>query len=312
MEGSPRLLAVLTENQSIVDPRDLDGIVELAVQAERAGIDGVMLSEHVVLGPGAGANGVMVNERDYAAPGNQDPATAWPSSLVMLSAIAQATSRLRLVAGAIIAPLRHPLLLARELGTLDLLSQGRLVVLPTVSWHKDEYDALGVPFGERGRILDEQLEVLAKAWGPFPLNHDGRYYTFGDVWLEPAPFRPSGPVLWFGGQGMHPPLVRRLARYGQGLNPFGPLTDDDLATLRDGMTAAGRDLAELELVGGIRGTFAAPHDVADLEQALLDLPRQLEQGFTTICFKPAMFARTADEVPDLCARLVRRVAEIAS
>lgn len=147
----------------------------MAVQAEAAGIDGVMLSEHVLLGPSAGAAGVMANPRDYAATGNQPPSTAWPSSLVLLSEIAQATTRLRLVAGALIAPLRHPLLLAKELGTLDLLAQGRLVVLPTVSWHRDEYDALGVPFGERGRILDEQLQVLASAWGDYPTRHRGTH-----------------------------------------------------------------------------------------------------------------------------------------
>jgi alkanesulfonate monooxygenase SsuD/methylene tetrahydromethanopterin reductase-like flavin-dependent oxidoreductase (luciferase family) len=208
------------------------------------------------------------------------------------------------VGGAVIAPLRHPLLLAKELGTLDLLSRGRLVVLPSVSWQRDEYDALGVPFGERGRILDEQLEVLAKAWGPYPISHDGPRFPFRDVWLEPGAWTRQGPPLWFGGQGMGPHLVRRLARYGAGLNPFGPLTDADLEALADGMRAAGRDLSDLEMVGGIRGRFHGPDDVADVEAALAGLPRQIEQGFTTICFKPAMFCRSADEVADLCRRLV--------
>jgi probable F420-dependent oxidoreductase len=302
-----KLLMVLTENQTIVDPRDLGALVQMAVTAEATGVDGVMMSEHIVLGPSAGASGVMLNERDYAAPGNQDPATPWPSSTVMLAAIAQATTTLRLVAGAVIAPLRHPLLLARELGTLDLLSGGRLVVLPTVSWHRDEYDALGVPFGERGKILDEQLEVLTRAWGPFPTKFEGEYFCFGDVWLEPTPSRAEGPPLWFGGQGMHPPLIRRLVRYGSGLNPFGPLTDDDLRRLDDALQLAGRQLSELELVGGLRGTFHTPDDVADLDVALAALPRQLEQGFTTICFKPAMFARSADEVPDVCRALISAV-----
>ena len=128
--------------------------------AEDSGFDSVMISEHVVLGPDASANGVMGNPRDYALPGNQDPEMPWPNSLLLLSAMASVTSRLRLVAGAIIAPLRHPLLLARELGTLDLISEGRLVVQPTVSWSKDEYAALDVPFTKRGKILDEQLEIL--------------------------------------------------------------------------------------------------------------------------------------------------------
>jgi len=253
----------------------------------------------------------MTNPRDYAAPGNQPPSTAWPSSLVLLSAIAQATSSLRLVAGAIIAPLRHPLLLAKELGTLDLLSGGRLVVLPTVSWSRDEYDALGVPFGERGKILDEQLEVLEKSWGPYPISHEGPRFPFTDVWLDPGAATPDGPPLWFGGQGMHVPLARRLARYGKGLNPFGPLTDDDLALLADVMHQHGRDLSELEMVGGIRGRFTGSDDVASLDEALEDLPRQLAQGFRTICFKPAMFVDSADEVPDLCAELVEKAERIA-
>ncbi len=305
-----RWVMVLTENEAILDPRDLAGLVDLAVVAEAAGIDAVQLSEHVVLGRDSGRAGEMANPRAYAAPGNQSPSYAWPSSLVLMSAIAQATTTLRLVAGAIIAPLRHPLLLAKELGSLDLLSQGRLVVLPTVSWSRDEYAALGVPFGERGRILDEQLEVLVKAWGPYPISHDGPRFPFTDIWLEPGAFTRAGPPLWFGGQGMPPHVVRRIARYGQGLNPFGRLTDADLEALAAGMREAGRDIAELELVGGIDGTFHGPDDVADVDAALTDLPRQLEQGFTTVCFKPSMFVRSVDEVPALCRHLVTEAARL--
>lgn len=303
---------VLSENWTLVDPRDLRGLVELAVVAEACGIDAIMLSEHVVLGASAGAEGIMTNPRDYAAPGNQDPAMPWPSSLLLLAAAAQATTTLRLVAGAVIAPLRHPLMLAKELGTLDLLSQGRLVVLPTVSWHRAEYDALGVPFAERGRILDEQLEVLATSWGPGPIQHAGRYYSFGDVWLEPRAYRPDGPTLWFGGQGMHPSLLRRLIRYGSGFNPFGTVTDADLATLRAALTDAGRPQSSMEMVGGIRGTFADDHGPADLDQALRSVPGQLERGYTSICFKPAMFIDEAEQLDRFCRGLVRKVGELAA
>ncbi|CAM5365208.1 hypothetical protein SPURM210S_00292 [Streptomyces purpurascens] len=75
-----------------------------------------MVSEHIVLGPDAAAAGIMGNPRDYALPGNQDPHTPWPNSLLLLASIASVTSRLRLAAAAVLAPLRHPLLLARELG----------------------------------------------------------------------------------------------------------------------------------------------------------------------------------------------------
>ncbi len=117
----PRLVLVLSENHTLVPPRDLRGLVEVAVEAERAGFDGVMVSEHIVLGRGADADGVPANPRDYALPGNQDPATPWPSSLLLLAAVASATTRLRLIASAVIPPLRHPLLIAKDLATLDLL-----------------------------------------------------------------------------------------------------------------------------------------------------------------------------------------------
>ena len=305
-----RLMMVLTENDALVDPRDVRGLVTMAVEAERCGIDGVQISDHVLLGPGAGALGRMENPRDYAAPGNQDPATAWPSSLVLMSAIAQATSTIRILAGAVIYPLRHPLILAKDLGTLDLLSHGRLIVLPTVSWHRDEYDALGIPFSERGRILDEQLEIMSAAWGPYPIRHEGHYFTFADVWLEPGAYHPAGPTLWFGGSGMSDALIRRLVRYGQGLDPFGSLSSDDFDRLAAAMRAAGRDMAELELVGGIRGTFDSPDAIADLESALESVADQFAQGYTTISFKPSMFVRSTDELPDLYRELIGRITQI--
>src|SRR6476469_397399 len=149
----PRIVLVLSENWTLVDPRDLGGLVRIAVEAEEAGIDTVMLSEHVVMGPSSGADGIMGNPRDYAAPGNQDPATPWPDPVVLASAVAAATSRLRLALAAIIAPLRHPLLLANQLATLYLLAEGRLIVQPAVSWSNEEYAALGVAFDRRGAIL---------------------------------------------------------------------------------------------------------------------------------------------------------------
>lgn len=305
MTNTPiRWLMVLTENDTIVDPRDLRGLVDLAVTAETHGIDGVQVSEHVLLGRDSSSSGEMRNPRDYAAPGNQSPAYPWPNSLVVMSAIAQATTTLRLVGGAVILPLRHPLLLAKELGTLDLLSGGRLVVQPTVSWSRDEYRALGVPFEERGAILDEQLEVLRLAWGPFPISHPGPRFPFDGVWLEPGAATPQGPPLWFGGQGMPPHVVRRIARHGKGLNPFGPLTDADMHALETGLREVGRDLSEIELIGGIRGTFRSHDDIADVDEALADLPRILEQGFRTICFKPSMYCASVDEVPALCRHLV--------
>ena len=181
----PPLVSVLTENWTMTDPRDLRSIVCMAQEAEDAGFDMVMISDHVLLGPSAGSSGRMANPRDYAMPGNQDPATPWPSNLVLLSAIAQATTRIRIGAIALIAPLRHPLVLAHDLAALDLLSEGRLVIQPTVSWHRDEYDAIGVDFTKRGRIMDEQLEIMRAVWERSPVSYAGEVFSFDDVYVEP-------------------------------------------------------------------------------------------------------------------------------
>jgi probable F420-dependent oxidoreductase len=288
----------------MVSPRDLKALVRIAREAEDAGIDGVMLSEHVVLGPAAGAKGRPDNPRDYAAPGNQDPATPWPDSIVLFSAIAAATTRLRLIAAAIIAPLRHPLLLAHQLATLDLLSDGRLVVQPTVSWHREEYDALGVAFDRRGQLLDEHLAAWSRLWRDSPASFEGEAYSFRDVYLEPKSFRRDGPRLWFGGMSVGPWIIRRLVTYGHGFHPFGQPTQAEMQPLREAMQAAGREMSELEIVGGIRGELPPGEGVADLAQAAATIPRQLEAGYTTICFKPSQFTDDAAEVGELCRRLV--------
>ena len=308
--AAPRLLLILTENWTMRPAPDIGDLVDFAVAAEQAGIDGVMVSEHIVLGKSAGAGGLPANPRDYALPGNQDPATPWPSPLVLLSAIAAATQRIRLVAGALISPLRHPLGTAKDLATLDRLSRGRLVVLPTVSWHAEEYAALGVPFGQRGDILDEQLEIWARAWSGSPLEFRGRHYNFGEVWLEPQPLRPGGPPLWFGGSSVHPRLIRRLVRYGSGFNPLGQPDEASLAELAEALTAAGRSPAELEYVGGTRGVFSGAGDVADLGAAVATIPAQLARGFTTICVKPGQFIDDASRIGSFCRELVARVADL--
>jgi probable F420-dependent oxidoreductase len=294
----------LSENWTMTSPRDLRALVRIAQKAEDAGVDGVMLSEHIVLGPSADACGRPANPRDYAAPGNQDPATPWPDSIVLMAAIAAATSTLRLIAAAIIAPLRHPLLLAHQLATLDLLSEGRLVVQPTVSWHREEYDALGVPFERRGELLDEHLAAWRELWRHTPASFEGRHYRFHDVYLEPKPWREEGPRLWFGGSSVGPWIIRRLVAYGHGFHPFGQPTAEEMRPLAEAMAAAGRDFAELEVVGGIRGRFPADGGVADLDEAAAAIPAQLETGYTTICFKPSQFSDDPADVGPLCRRLV--------
>lgn len=310
--ASPRLVLILSENWTLWPPGDVRALVDAAVEAEEAGLDAVMMSEHVVLGPGADAEGVPSNPRDYALPGNQDPSTPWPDPLAVLASAATVTTRLRLVASSIIAPLRHPLLLAKQLATVDLLSRGRLVVQPTVSWHRPEYEALGVPFEKRGELLDEHLAAWRTLWRDSPSSFEGRHYRFSDVTLEPKPYRPEGPLLWFGGESVHPRLLRRLVEYGSGWNPLGRPSGEDLERLGAAMAEAGRDLSGLEMVGGTRGRFPDAESVADLGEALASVPAQLDRGFTTICIKPSQFIDDPNEFGAFCREVVERVGFLAT
>ncbi|MBI1350903.1 MAG: TIGR03619 family F420-dependent LLM class oxidoreductase [Actinomycetales bacterium] len=302
------MVSVLTENWTMTDPRDLRGLVRMAQEAEDAGFDMVMVSDHVLLGPSAGDQGRMANPRDYAMPGNQDPATPWPSNLVLLSAIAAATTRIRIGAIALIAPLRHPLVLAHDLAGLDLLSEGRLVIQPTVSWHRDEYDALGVPFTRRGRILDEQLSIWSQVWSRSPVTHHGEFFSFDHVYLEPKPWRPEGPTMWFGGERVHGKVVERLVRYGRGFHPVGRVDEEDIANLRSALQDAGRSTDDFELVGGTRVAFPDDHSVAPLPEALEEIPRQQSLGFTTFAIKPSIFIDDRGQHAAFCREVMERVA----
>lgn len=302
---SPRIMLILTENETIVDRNDLATLIDWAVTAESLGVDGVMLSDHLTLGPSAGAAGRMSNPRAYALPGNQDPATPWPDSLMLASAIAARTTSLRIFLGAIIAPLRHPVQLAKQLATLDLISKGRLIVQPTVSWHQDEYAHLGVPFAQRGKILDEHLEIWKTVWAGSPASYDGEFFQFEDLYLEPKCHTPEGPPLWFGGQRLSEPIARRLVTYGSGFHPLGPPTPDELAAIRERMLAAGRDFEALEKVGGIRAVFPDDDSPSSLADGLASIPPQLEAGYTTICVKPNQFIDEAEQFEEFVTELVQ-------
>lgn len=301
------MVSVLTENWTMVDPRNIRDLVRMAQEAEDAGFDMVMVSDHVLLGPSAGSGGRMANPRDYAMPGNQDPATAWPSSMVLLSAIAAATSRIRIGAIALIAPLRHPLALAKDLATLDLLSEGRLVIQPTVSWHADEYAALGVPFDRRGSILDEHLEIWRRVWRDSPVSFSGGFFSFEDIYVEPKPSRPEGPRMWFGGERLHPRLLQRLLDYGSGFHPLGRPRPEDVQVLQEGLAARGRSLRDLEMVGGTRVEFPDDHSCAPLQPALAGIPEQQALGFTTFCIKPSIFIDDRAEHAAFCRQVINQV-----
>ncbi|CAN5352811.1 hypothetical protein BH09ACT10_BH09ACT10_20120 [soil metagenome] len=310
---NPKLFLILSETWTMTDPRELRRFVSYAAEAEQAGFDGVMVGEHVVMGPNSAFKGEPNNPREWLMAGNQTPMYPHPSNIVLLSAMAQATSTLRLVAGAILSPLRHPLELANDLATLDLVSEGRLVVVPGVSWQEEEYAALNVPFHERGKILDEQLDIWHKLWtNGSPVSHHGKHFNFDDIYVEPQPFRPGGPEMWIGGKLFSPWAVRRAVKYGQGFFPIIPASEAELAVLGDAMKAAGRDLSELELPAFIFGKpFKEADDLLDLDASLEVVPDMLTRGISTLIVKPSQYLNDGADLGAFCRSVKSKVEALA-
>ncbi|MGN6722095.1 MAG: F420-dependent oxidoreductase, partial [Marmoricola sp.] len=101
-------------------------------------------------------------------------------------------------------------------------------------------------------------------------------------------------------------VVERLVKYGHGFHPLGRPTAEDLAVIRDAMAAAGRDIADLEMVGGVRYRFPDNDSLADLAESMASIPEQLEQGFTTICIKPSMYIDDQSDMESFCKDVMKR------
>jgi len=306
--AKPKLTLILSETWTMTDPRDLKRFVRYAQIAEDAGFYAVMMGEHIVMGPNSCYKGVPRNPRDWLRMGNQPPPYAHPASMITLSAMAALTSRIRLLAAAVIAPLRHPLLLAKEFATLDLISEGRLIVLPGISWQEEEFAALGVSHKSRAAILDEELEIWSKLWREgSPVRYRGKHFQFDDAYIEPQPYRDTGVTLWTGGQALIPPILRRLVAYSQGLFVLQPPTREEHAEIRAAMEAAGRDYDSLEFSALARGEFQGDDDLLDVGRVAEDALRMREEGITNFVFKPSQFIDSGDNLAAFCRDVVNRM-----
>ena len=184
---------------------------------------------------------------------------AQPESFTCLAAMAGATRRIRLLSNIVIAPLRPAGLLAKTAATLHALSRGRYAMGVSVSWHQEEYDALGVPFHERGQILDETLEACRALWTTAPASFHGQHVNFENMYCSPRPGPGERIPILFGGQ-FAPRLVRRIVSLGDGWLLWNGLgmdvaeKRDAIAPLKDAWCAAKRDPAILEISEEVAGS----------------------------------------------------------
>ncbi len=199
--------------------------------AEAAEFSLAMMSDHVALTADVTAT--------YPAPFYDPFAT--------LSWLASFTTQISLGTSVAILPYRHPLLIARMSANLDQFTAGRFVLGVGVGWSEMEYAALGVSFAERGRITDEYLTVITRAWTEARLSVDGEHVRFEDVATGPPPVRQPHPPLWVGGTG--PTAIQRATRFADAWHPVNPgrdwLQHTALTILTDAAAAVGKPSPKL-------------------------------------------------------------------
>jgi probable F420-dependent oxidoreductase len=139
-------------------------------------------------------------------------------STIAQAYIAGATEKIRLNSCVTVLPLQHPIVLAKALATADWMSGGRMMVTFGVGWLKPEFDVLGVPFRERGRIADEYLAAIIELWTSESPRFKGRYVSFQGIAFEPKPVQKPHLPVWIGGDA--DAALKRAARFASGWWPF--------------------------------------------------------------------------------------------
>lgn len=233
---------------------DWPATLELARAMDAAGADRLVVSDHVVFGENFDAYA------DPAAGGTTGgrqptgPDGAWLEPLIVLTAIAASTRRIRLGTSILLAALRRPAVLAKELATLDVISGGRIDVGVGVGWQREEYEACGLSFEGRGRLLDHTLEVCQVLWSEQRASYSSPELSFNAIHQMPKPVQAGGVPLWISGT-VNRAVARRIARFGSGWIPWGPAIVDlpgSIAAMRTAVGEAGGDPTELKVQGTAR------------------------------------------------------------
>lgn len=178
-----------------------DTLAQEAASARSLGFEFAMISDHIAVTPDV--HGV------YPAP--------FYDQFTLAAYLAAKEPELTLGTTVTVVPYRHPLQTARLAANLDMFTGGRFILGAGLGWSQAEYDALNVPFGERGRMTDEYLTAIRAAWTQDPCTFHGDYVSYEDVSTAPLPIAEGGLPVWVGGSS--PAALRRAARLGEGWHP---------------------------------------------------------------------------------------------
>src|SRR5579863_5891866 len=220
-------------------------ILEIARHAERLNFSTLWAPEHVVLFDSQQSKYPYADDGRFAVPADYD----WLDPFVALTFAAAVTSRIRLATGICLVPEHNPLILAKQVASLDHLSGGRFALGVGIGWSAEEFHALGLPFERRAQRTREYIEVMRRLWSDDAASFHGEFVNFDAAKCFPKPVRRGKLPIIFGGESG--PALKRTADIGDGwfgfnvgLDDAGPLVDK----LRAMLKANGRDGKEVEII----------------------------------------------------------------
>ncbi len=230
-----------------------DNLVTIAKRGEELGYHMLLTGDHILV-----PNGIS-SPYPYS-PGGEFPGQAYGEAmeqLTLLTFIAGHTKSIRLVTSVMIVPHRNPLVTAKILATLDVLSKGRVTLGVGAGWMREEFEALGIPaFDQRGDVTDEYIRAFKVLWTSDNPSFEGKYCRFSDISFLPKPVQKPHPPIWVGGES--PRAIRRTAELGDGWYPIGsnprfPMREPaqlaaGMKRLAEQAKRAGRDPKEIEVI----------------------------------------------------------------
>jgi probable F420-dependent oxidoreductase len=254
----------------------------LARSAEEAGFESIWTVDHVVVP--SGYRSTYPYDPSGRLPSGED--APFPDPLIWLAYVARATSTIRLATGILILPQRNPLILAKELATLDYLSSGRVTLGVGIGWLKEEFEALGIPFDKRGQRTEESIAAMRALWSEDRASAEGATVGFRHVYLRPQP--PGGTIpIHIGGHSEV--AAHRAGRIGDGFFPFGVDRHELqglVATVHRAAEDAGRHPSSVELT-------VSSYSV-DRDQAVAEIEALRALGAGRVVVPAALFGNEPD------------------
>ena len=266
--------------------------IEFAQAAEAAGFESLWTVEHVVVP--SNYESAYPYSPTGKMPGGEE--SLIPDPLIWLTFLASATTRIRLATGILILPQRNPVVLAKELATLDHLSGGRLELGIGVGWLEEEFDAIGVPFADRGRRNDDYVAAMRALWTEDRADYHSDFTNFDQCIMRPRPVNGSIPIHIGGHTDI---AAKRAGRLGNGFFP-GKGSHEELARafdlVRDTAQKNGRDPDTIELTTGGNGVVG-PGALSEVKAlAEIGTDRVIVPAFIFYKDTVAALARFGDEV----------------